>query len=68
MRRTEGEAALERGAGRAVMADAGGVPRGSGAPRTHKELIALGYVVIFARRPIAPSEQEAGSVPSSELC
>ena len=42
LRQSEGDSARERDAGREVIADAGAVPRGSGAPRTHKELIALG--------------------------
>ena len=42
LRQSEGDSARKHDAGRAVMAYPDGVPRGSGAPLTHKELIALG--------------------------
>ena len=42
LRQSEGDSARERDQGRAVVAYPDGLPRGSGAPLTHKELIALG--------------------------
>ena len=42
LRQSEGDSARERDAGRAVVAYPDSLPCGSGAPLTHKELIALG--------------------------
>ena len=64
VRRTEGEAAPERGAGRAVVTHVDDVQRQSGAAPTKKGNIELGTECDFHCRPIVPSEQEVERVAS----